>query len=508
MIRIPFFAALATLLAGCAVPGKRGGGAPELTFPASALVQDCATPLVVGFHWARPSGGAAWYRVTRNGTPLVSTVQTSFVDTTVSESTRYSYAVFSVSRYGAPPLMIATAEVVTPPASPGGDPPYCKSQHIESMTWDWDTGRTEPNGSDLWAVTWGGDHKVYTVFGDGGGFGGTNHDGRASFGVAVLDQAAPGSATVGRNLYGGHGSPYPSALQGKGGAIIAVGNDFYTLGGLYTDGEIAGRTRPVSGSPKRRQLAYSLGNAHSWRAAPWFFCSGEQNRVSGVFCPLGFINYGPGNSGAPDGQVYLLGAANSDVFWSGDAPQNGSSTYLARVPRRAVLDKQAYRYFAGLDSRQRPRWSSDPDRMAPVFVDRNAPRPGCAGTCNMAATLGEAVYDRALGLYIGTAQGPHIGQTSFYESRQPWGPWTTISYNNIEPRSGGGGWANLGTAAGESLGVHIVNAWTSPDGLTLWATYSADGTAPQEALFPPAGTDLDSFNLLRLHLDITPARGP
>ncbi len=488
------------------MPGKRGGTS-ELT-PPPALIQDCATPLTVALHWVKPPGGAAWYRVSRDDIPLLSTLQTSFEDTTVSESTRYSYSVFSVSRYGAAPLLLGKAEVITPPASPAGDAPYCRSQHIASIRWDWNSGRTEPNGSDLWPVTWAGDRKVYTAFGDGGGFGGSNHDGRASFGIAVFDPGAPTGATVGRNVYGGRDSQYPSRLQGKGGAIIAVGNDFYTLGGLYSDEEVATRTRPVSGSPRRRQLAYSRDNAHSWQPAPWSFCSGVDHPLSGRFCPLGFINYGAGNSGAPDGQVYLLGVVNSDAFWSGEPAPNGSSTYLARVPRRSVLDRKAYRYFAGLDARGRPRWTPDPDRMLAVFIDRNAPRPGCSGTCNMAGTLGEAVYDKALGLYIGTAQGPYVGQTSFYESPRPWGPWRTISYNNIDPRTGRGGWANLGTAAGESLGVHLVNAWTSRDGLTLWATYSADGIAPPESFFPPAGTDLDSFNLLRLHLDITPGPRP
>ena len=123
----------------------------------------------------------------------------------------------------------------------------------------------------------------------------------------------------------------------------------------------------------------------------------------------------------------------------------------------------------------------------------------------MTSGLGEAVYVRALKRYIATAQGPYVGQTSFYDAPHPWGPWTTVSYNNIDAASGTGGWANLGTAGGESLGVHLVLAWASDDGATLWATYSSDGKAPEGALFPPAGTLMDSFNLVRVHLNITPS---
>jgi acyl carrier protein len=75
-----------------------------------------------------------------------------------------------------------------------------------------------------------------------------------------------------------------------------------------------------------------------------------------------------------------------------------------------------------------------------------------------------------------------------------------VDPTRVDPASGSGGWANLGTQAGEALGVHIINAWTSSNGLTLWMTYSAGGKAPPGALFPPEGTALDSFNLVSARL--------
>jgi hypothetical protein len=451
----------------------------------------------------------------RDGAPLATTTETSFADTTVSESTHYSYSVAAVARSGGPAGLIGNMEINTAAAAPGGDAPYCRSRHIESMSWDWASGHTEPNGSDLWPVTWGKDGRVYTFFGDGGGFGGSNERGRASFGVAVMTGPPATTADATRNIYGGYNSEYPSSLQGKGGAIIAVGSDFYTLGGVFTATEAAksGRPSPVSGSPQRRQLAYSRGNAHSWQAAPWFFCSQEDNRLHGNFCAMGFINFGQGNSGAPGGYVYLLGTSNSLAYWSAAAPQASAATYLARVQPQRLLEHDAYQYYAGHDQRGGPVWSDDQQQMRAIFVDRNDSRPGCGGTCNMASILAEAIYVRSLRRYIGTAQGPYVGQTSFYDAPQPWGPWTTISYNNIDAASGAGGWANLGTAGGESLGVHLINAWASPEAaggarVSFWATYSADGKAPQGALFPPAGTPLDSFNLVRVHLNITPGMAP
>jgi hypothetical protein len=81
-----------------------------------------------------------------------------------------------------------------------------------------------------------------------------------------------------------------------------------------------------------------------------------------------------------------------------------------------------------------------------------------------------------------------------------------ISYNNIDAASGDGGWSKLGTAAGGSLGVHIVNAWSNHMGHALWVTYSSNGKAPVDALFPPPGTAMDSFNLVSADLSVTAAQ--
>jgi hypothetical protein len=378
--------------------------------------------------------------------------------------------------------------------SPGVKAPYPKSKHIVAMSWDWATGYNDPNGSDLWPVTWGQDGNIYTFFGDGGGFGGDNHRGRVSFGVAMMSGSPPPKPGSLRNVYGGYNSLHPASLDGKAGTIIAVGSDFYTLGGLYSEAELSGISGHKSGAPKRIQLAYSKGNAWSWRAAPWIFCSPDAPH--GIFCPTGFVNYGPGNEGAPDDCVYMLGIANSAGYWDEEV----AATYLARVSNGQVLQRDAYRYFAGLDPDGRPIWSPDERQMRPIFTDRNMSRPGCGGQCKMAIPHNDVTYDPGIQRYIAVAQGDSIGQTSFYDAPHLWGPWTTISYNNIDPKTGTGGWANLGRAGGGSLGLHVVNAWTSPDGLTLWLTYSSDGTAPPGASFPPAGTAMDSFNLVSVRL--------
>ncbi len=498
--RAALLAAFGAAAAGCVTqPPLR---TPLLAPPSLAV--DCATGAVVGLRWTAPAP-AQRYRIWRDGAPLGVTVADRFADATVAPATSYRYTV--AAEWAGATAQSAPLVVRTPAAAAGGDAPACPSRLIRAARWDWEHGYRAAEGSDLWPVTWGQDGDVYAFFGDGGGFGGDDHLGRTSFGIARLRGPPPPTAATVANVYGGYRALHPSTLSGKANSLIAVGRDFYALAGIYRDGDAKARDpQPISGSPAHLEMAGSRGNAYSWKDGTWNFCE-----PTGAFCPLGFVNVGPGDAGAPDRYVYLFGTvtvgppgvATPGVATPGVAtPSAPALTYLARVNRRRLLTQTAYRYFAGLDDAGRPLWSAAIGRAQPVFADGNAARPGCGGTCAMAATMEEAVYDAPLGRYIGMAQGDYLAQTSFYEAPRPWGPWTLISYNNVEATSGGGGWGNLGTAAGGSLGVHIVNAWTSRDGRTLWMAYSSDGTAPAGALFPPAGTPLDAFHLVRADLTV------
>ena len=503
----PWFTSSIAMLVGAALQG----GAL-----AQGLRTDCVNATVVGLRWDVPHGAprSATYEVRRDGVVLETTRATELVDTSVAPSTAYSYSVSAVSaeRDTGAPFAAETIHVSTPAAPIEGDAPYCPSRVIRSIEFNWN-GYTEPNGSDLWPVTWGRDGKVYAFFGDGGGFGGDNDRGRASFGIASLPGTAPSdpgapSAVVPparRNIYGGFEAEHRSTLSGKMGSIVAVGRDFYGRGGIWNAAELGSAPARWS-SPERAQIVYSRGNAYSWHAADWAFCSEEDgDRVAGErFCPGAFVNFGRGNAGAPDGRVYIVGV--SLATWLGwikppQTEESAAETFLARVKKRSVLYASAYEYFAGLDARREPIWESDPARMRPIFTDRAPSQPDCHGVCpSLRTTFVEVVYDRAIRRYIAVAQGQFVGQTSFYDAPQPWGPWTVLAYNNVDPASGSGGWANLGTQGGYSLGVHVVNAWTSSDGLTLWMIYSSDGKAPRGALFPPEGTALDSFNLVSARL--------
>jgi hypothetical protein len=456
-----------------------------------------------------PPGGAtkvAGYRIDRDGITIATTATPDYADDAVSGGKSYDYAIAAFDARGrtSPATSI---NVTTLAASPNGDAPYCPSDVVKSITWHWSDAVSEPNGSDLWPVTWGKDGNVYAFFGDGGGFGGSNSRGRTSFGIAMITGSPPPTAAQEFNIYGGYRTAHPATLAGKAGSIIAVGANFYAIAEIYrpADSQQDYPSKP-SGSPNHIELAYSLHDAFSWRDVAWSFCSADasgKRDLTGPFCPVSFVNFGKGNAGAPDGFVYLLGVAHTATQWTGGVAALPTDTFLVRVSKRKMLVPSAYWYFAGLNRQAKPIWTADPNRMAPIFRDRNAPRAGCSGTCNMTSTLEEVSYDAALHRYIGIGQGDYLSQSSFYDAPNLWGPWTSIAYNNIDAATGIGGWANLGTAAGDSMGLHPVNAWTSGDGKTVWFLFSSNGKSPEGAAFPPPGTSMDSFNLVRASLDTT-----
>ena len=120
---------------------------------------------------------------------------------------------------GFPPSSVAQGEPM--------QPPYPPSSVIECITWHWKTHRTAAPGSDLWPVTWGADDNLYVAWGDGGGFGGTDQDGRVALGIARLEGLPERFSGVNRN--GGKDPAHRASFaeHGKTGGLLAVGECLY-----------------------------------------------------------------------------------------------------------------------------------------------------------------------------------------------------------------------------------------------------------------------------------------
>lgn len=325
--------------------------------------------------------------------------------------------------------------------------PYVHSDVIDRIVWDWKTLKTAAPGSDLWPVTWAADGSLFTAFGDGGGFGGTDQDGRVALGFARID--GPPEHFVGINLNGGKNPLHPAsfARNGKVGGIVAVGNRLYAW--LNTQN---GKWPNVD-----QALIWSDDAAASWQQAKWVVARGQ-----GRLKPSTFLNFGRGYTAIPDtlgGYVYFYGQKQGDE----------NQTFMGRVPTAKLPDRAAFAFFAGLTNGA-PNWDADVSKAAPVFVD-------------LSGDLASVVYVPALKRYLLTAFHTGPGQLGVFDSADPWGPWTTVAYEEH--------WGQMGLE-GQGLTCSFPAKWMSPDGKTLWCVFSAYGPGAK------LGIDAhDKFNLVK-----------
>src|SRR6267142_6972008 len=190
---------------------------------------------------------------------------------------------------------------VTEINSPAQTAPYPPSTLIRAIQWHWDTYQTAANGSDLWPVTWGPDNNLYAAWGDGGGFGGSDSDGRVSLGFAKIE--GDPQHFRGINLNGGKNSLHPASFptKGKTDGLLFAGDSLYATINLQ-DG-----TWPNV----NHVLAWSSDQGATWTKADWLFPAGK-----GHFEPAKFLNFGKAYAGVParlSGYIYLFGPAFDDT---------------------------------------------------------------------------------------------------------------------------------------------------------------------------------------------------
>lgn len=336
-------------------------------------------------------------------------------------------------------------------------PPYPPSPVIAGITWHWETHRTAAPGSDLWPVTWGPDGHIYTAWGDGGGFGGTNSDARVSMGFARIE--GPPETFRAVNVNGGKEAENPATFPKKG----------KTGGILFVDGTLYARLNPQDGKwpDVNHSLAWSEDRGATWQQTAWVFPKGEGN-----FKPARFLNFGKDYSGVPkehSGYVYIYGFKQSS--------QNaGQNIYLARVPKEKMKAREAYAFFAGLN-RGQPVWSGDVAEVKPVFSDSRGVIP----------TTG-AVYHPVLKRYLLTSFHTGPGQFGIFDAPQPWGPWTTVAYYET--------WGEMG-AEGHGLNCDFPQQWMSSDGRTMWCVFSVYGDGAKKGI-----NAHDRFNLVKVSLTL------
>jgi len=351
-------------------------------------------------------------------------------------------------------FILMTATIVTAQDSQTSKAPYPPSPVLRGVTWHWETYKTAALGSDLWPVTWADDNALYTAWGDGGGFGGSDSLGRVSLGFARIEGGPENFRGI--NVNGGLNAEHPAAFskKGKASGIVCVN------GTLYADINLQDGKWP----DVHHVMAWSTNHGATWSKADWMFGKG-----AGEFQPGRFLNFGRDYSGVPAhlaGFIYLYGFTQ---------PVQGETTdalYLARVPKEKILERAAYEFFAGCDADNRAKWTTNFSAAAPVLADKGGITP-----CS-------AVYDPALKRYIAAAFHEGPGQLGIFDAPEPWGPWTTVAYYED--------WGRMG-AAGEGLGCDFPGKWMSEDGLTMCCIFSVYGGSAKQGLHAH-----DRFNLVKV----------
>jgi hypothetical protein len=277
--------------------------------------------------------------------------------------------------------------------------PYPKSRHISGISFLAYTHKRRAPGSDNWPITWSADDHQYTAWGDGGGFAGTDVEGRVSLGFARIEGL---SATYrGRNIWGGLNSDAPATFKGKSYGILAIGTDLYA----WRCGDGVGAAYMFD----FQRLYRSADGGRNWQAAGWEF-----PRTLTFYCPT-FLQFGKGYEGARDRYVYMYAAERNSPDWGIHKP---GRIMLMRAPGDQLMDQGAYEFFTGRTADGGATWSPDVQARQPVIEDPNGLR------------LVSAAYNPGLDRYLVGYNHTerHVGNMALLDGPTPWGPWTTVAY--------------------------------------------------------------------------------
>lgn len=338
-----------------------------------------------------------------------------------------------MSRHATLPSMLTAAVLALWPCTTSAQP-YPASTVILDMTVDSGTHDRRAPGSDNWSMTWADDGHQYTSWGDGGGFEGTNDDGRVSLGIARIEGSA--SSYTGINVWGGKDPEVEATFGGKSYGIISIGGRLYLWVSPGSSAE----------GYESQTLHTSDDRGHTWDAVSWAFTQADE-----VLHPT-FLQFGQDYAGARDGFVYIYAIRIKST--SELAVQQPGQIDLFRVPVGDLEDEDAYEFFAGLDGNDQPQWTSDLAARQPVFEDAE----GVGWNVSVS-------YNAPLQRYLLCTEHTQTfeGNLGLFDAPEPWGPWTTVRYDSD--------WAAFGT----TFFWNFANKWLSADGKDFTMVFTGVG---------------------------------
>jgi hypothetical protein len=314
---------------------------------------------------------------------------------------------------------------------------------LSGVSFDFSTHKRLASGSDNWPITWAVDNNLYTSWGDGGGFGGTNSDGRTSLGFARVTGSAKNYQ--GKNAWGGKDSQMQATFGGKTYSLVSIDGTLYSWIGLDEGDGSEEQFRNV-------RLYKSADLARTWTSTGQEIDTAD---FSGAFSHPNILNFGRDNTGSRDSYVY--------TYWVGEKPMDFSSSccaYLTRVHKSDIDRLASYEVFTGMSVDGQPEWSSDWDAREPVY------RGPVHWTFNVVYIAGIKKYvlinNRA-------SSSSRTTDLEWLESNFPWGPWRWFAIFRD--------WRPPGSTDEDHyiFFVDIPVKWQSPNGSEFTLVYTGTG---------------------------------
>ncbi|GHO87512.1 DUF4185 domain-containing protein [Dictyobacter formicarum] len=296
-----------------------------------------------------------------------------------------------------------------------------------------------PSDGDLWPSCWADDNNLYAANGDGTAFsGGTTN--RFDMAVSRISGTPPNltGTTLATNVGTNWSGP---AYYLKPTGMLCVNNTIYLA--------FQNIQRDHFNSVPAASIAKSVDHGATWTwdaNAPMF--------PNSAFTTIFFLDYGKNYANSIDGYVYAYGF---DSNW-----RDQQSLYLGRVPSASVQTRSSWQFYTGTDGSGNPTWSSDINAKVPVLEDDRQMYPQTFGNfcCTNGHPFGQGgvTYDAPLHRYIFSSWS--YATHEFYESPNPWGPWSLFMSKDFGP-------IQLTQNRGQ-YGTSIPSKFISADGKSMY----------------------------------------
>jgi hypothetical protein len=132
--------------------------------------------------------------------------------------------------------------------------------------------------------------------------------------------------------------------------------------------------------------------------------------------------------------------------------------HLSRVPKAGMLERERHEFFAGISTDGRPSWTADLSKKRPVFEDPN----GVGWNVSVS-------YNPGVRRYVLSTEHTetHAGKLGMFDAPQPWGPWTTVAYEE----AWGAGHIEVST-----FYWNFIQKWLSRDGTSFTMVFTGSRT--------------------------------